>query len=390
MFDVQYHDGGTLQEEALKIYRAAISLGWQQREALQNEGKETNRAASGMIDLNEEITMDYADRSIDGIICALYTAMGKTFFMANMFEQAVESYTKALEMEPFYLDALSSRGSARIILGQYEAAAEDFSLVIAKDQKRRFQDVFTGLARVLQARENVVPGGWEPMIRIINDLIPIIESQVDSVAHPEGRAILGSSLARLYHVLFNYHDAKTQDTDAAWENLTKAYHYKMSSLPKWSTGFEAQKIQATKQIFTQGFWPDFGNESEVPIFIIGFVRSGSTLLERVLDAHPQIVGTGENSVFNGQLDRIRNKIVETSMLGDQAAMRDVIVSLGDEVIDEMQDRWNMVASGEDRAAGRERPRRFVDKMLTNYYSKYQGNSCIDHKKYISYPSIPEM
>ena len=86
--------------------------------------------------------------------------MGKTFFMANMFEQAVESYTKALEMEPFYLDAVSSRGSARIILGQYEAAAQDFSLVIAKDEKRRFQDVFTGLARVLQAREDVVPGGW--------------------------------------------------------------------------------------------------------------------------------------------------------------------------------------------------------------------------------------
>lgn len=382
MFDVQYHDGGTLQEEALTTYRAAISLGWRQREALQDEGKETNRAAAGMIDLNEEISLDYADRSIDGIICALYTAMGKTFFMANMFEQAVESYTKALEMEPFYLDAVSSRGSARIILGQYEAAAQDFSLVIAKDEKRRFQDVFTGLARVLQAREDVVPGGWEPMIRIINDLIPIIESQVDSVVHPEGRAILGSSLARLYHVLFNYHDVKTQDTDAAWENLTRAYHYKMSSLPKWSSGFEGQKIQATKQIFTKGFWPDFGNESEVPIFIIGFVRSGSTLLERVLDAHPQIVGTGENSVFNGQLDRIRNKIVETSMLGDQVAMRDVIVSLGDEVIDEMQNRWNMVASGEDRAAGRERPQRFVDKMLTNYYSKSQENIWRNQTTYI--------
>jgi hypothetical protein len=181
--------------------------------------------------------------------------------------------------------------------------------------------------------------------------------------------MLSNTLNRFYHVLFLYHDVKTKDTDAAWANLSKSYHYKMGTLPKWSAGFESQKIAATKQIFRQGFWPEgVGSQTEVPVFIIGFVRSGSTLLERVLDAHPQIVGTGENSVFNGQLDHIRNKIVETSMLGDANELTNVIKSLADDVVDEMRNRWKMVAAGENRAADREEPRRYADKMLTNYYN----------------------
>jgi tetratricopeptide (TPR) repeat protein len=369
VYDVQYHDGGTVQEEAIETYQRAIQLASEKRRKMIEEGEETNRALTGTVDVNEEITLDYSARSIDGLLCALHTALGKTYFMANMFEKAVESYSSALELESLYLDAMSSRGSSRIILGHYEEAAQDFMTVMKQDSRRRFQDVFTGMARVLQANETAVPGGWEPMIQILEEMIPLLEDQVDSVGQPEGRVMLSNTLNRFYHVLFLYHDVKTNDTDAAWENLRKSYHHKMSALPAWNAGFEGQKIAATKQIFNRGFWPvGVGSETKVPIFVIGFVRSGSTLLERVLDAHPQIVGTGENSVFNGQLDQIRNKLVETSMLGDADRLASVIQSLADGVVNEMRHRWKMVANGENRAASGLEPDRFVDKMLTNYYN----------------------
>lgn len=368
MYDVQYHDGGSMQEEAITTYQHALKLALQKRQKTIDAGEETNRALSGIVDVNEEITLDYTARSIDGIICALHTALGKVYFMSNMFEKAVASYTEAIKIEPLYLDAVSARGSSLIILGRYQEAATDFETVIERDSKRRFMDAFTGLARVLQAKEGSSTRGWDPMIRSLEELIPVLQSQHDTIQHPGGQALVGTSLARLYHVLFIYHDAKTKDTDAAWSSLTNAYKFKMKSLPPWNAGFEAQKIQATKQIFHAGFWPDVGSTSDTPIFIIGFVRSGSTLLERILDAHPEIVGTGENSVFNGQLDEIRNKIVQTSMSGDQNALKDEIERLADGVVSEMEKRWDMVASNEDRAAGRPKPRKYVDKMLTNYYN----------------------
>lgn len=45
-----------------------------------------------------------------------------------------------------------------------------------------------------------------------------------------------------------------------------------------------------------------GVESVAPIFVIGMPRSGSTLTEQILAAHPNVVGTGEDSVVSPFFD----------------------------------------------------------------------------------------
>ena len=55
----------------------------------------------------------------------------------------------------------------------------------------------------------------------------------------------------------------------------------------------------------RGYWPPpelgMGSTSKLPVFIVGFFRSGSTLLETMLDAHPSIWGMGEESVFTVEM-----------------------------------------------------------------------------------------
>ena len=51
--------------------------------------------------------------------------------------------------------------------------------------------------------------------------------------------------------------------------------------------------------------PQKGCESEVPVFILGMPRSGTSLLEQILSAHPDIFGAGELKFLPAVLDNIQ-------------------------------------------------------------------------------------
>lgn len=90
LFDVHYHDGGTVQKEAIETFHEAIKMAKTMREEMILQGQETNFIEGIQRDETYgEMLLDYDSRSIDGVLCALYTSLGKTYFMANMFERYV-------------------------------------------------------------------------------------------------------------------------------------------------------------------------------------------------------------------------------------------------------------------------------------------------------------
>jgi tetratricopeptide (TPR) repeat protein len=106
LYDVTYHDGGTKQPEALETYEVAIQMTISQRQQMLENDQDTTLSSMGSTIVNDEVMIDYPQKSVDGLLCALYTAKGKVYFMANMFERAVEAYSHCLEFAPLYLDAL--------------------------------------------------------------------------------------------------------------------------------------------------------------------------------------------------------------------------------------------------------------------------------------------
>jgi tetratricopeptide (TPR) repeat protein len=55
-------------------------------------------------------------------------------------------------------------------------------------------------------------------------------------------------------------------------------------------------LDHTKALFTREFFKEWEApeiKSEAPIFVIGMIRSGTTLVEQILSSHPQVVGAGE-------------------------------------------------------------------------------------------------
>ncbi len=55
-------------------------------------------------------------------------------------------------------------------------------------------------------------------------------------------------------------------------------------------------------------WPELKapDESESPVFVVGFPRSGTTLLEQMLDAHPQLQSMDERPFLNTLSDQLEN------------------------------------------------------------------------------------
>ena len=306
-----------------------------------------------------------------------------------MFDRAVESYEECLSYDTDYLDSLTARAQSLLILGKYAEAARDYKRALELDVDRFFVDAVSGMAKVLTAKEE--PGGWDFLVQLLEFELPKLtelhkqlRKQIDSSMDDKGSLLLhyADGLKRMHHAMFAYHHFKTKNASKAWDHLSKGNKYKMSTIAPFDAESKKEQVSRVKMVFTPEFFPAscsaaatvcIGSQSRTPIFIIGFVRSGSTLLERILDAHPLIVGTGEDSVFNGRLDDIRNQIVEASMSGDQRALQQTVKKLADDVVAAMKRRWAVVDANmhheddeEEEPKERNNPVRFVDKMLTNY------------------------
>ena len=97
-----------------------------------------------------------------------------------------------------------------------------------------------------------------------------------------------------------------------------------------------------------------GNTDRRPVFIIGFPRSGTTLLEQMLASHPSIVGVGEQSFARASLGRALSEgggtmeLLNATSVGNAAQwhlqkleerLRRLSIHGGDRIVDKLPDNY---------------------------------------------------
>ncbi len=99
----------------------------------------------------------------------------------------------------------------------------------------------------------------------------------------------------LAHVL----DARGEYAEAA-EHLDRGNALQLSEWRKCGREYDPQEHESFVTRMIGVFTPDFfqrvrgfGLESELPVFVVGLPRSGTTLIEQILASHWQIFGAGE-------------------------------------------------------------------------------------------------
>lgn len=202
----------------------------------------------------------------------LYRDLGKVYLEAGRFEEGLEAYNKALKLKP------DDEGA---IVGK----ADLFEKSGRHDEARAF-------LRPFEERGELT----FPMVAILSKLelrdgrcreaIKLIEPHLTNTHRPP------REIGMLLQTLAQCHE-KLGDVDRAFEAYSKAKA--AQALPFDRKKYEAS-VDAMMSIFTRANLarvPKARDITELPVMIASMPRSGSTLVEQIIHAHPQAFGGGE-------------------------------------------------------------------------------------------------
>jgi tetratricopeptide (TPR) repeat protein len=196
----------------------------------------------------------------------------------NQYDAAEKELKKALEINPNYVPALINYANLHEDLGRRELAAAVYERLLALDP-----DSPTALARYAGLKSFSDPE--DPLIERMRRALEARD------INPRGRANLEFALGRALDAVGSF--------DSAFQMYRQANRHSRESAPPGSSHYDlALQEKFTDQLiesFAQRVDTNMDSQQSAPqpIFICGMFRSGSTLLERLLGAHPRITAGGE-------------------------------------------------------------------------------------------------
>jgi tetratricopeptide (TPR) repeat protein len=204
-------------------------------------------------------------------LVAALGALGKTYTAAGEGELALPLFEKATKLEPNHPSLRFDHANALIALGRMDEAADVLKESIARGYR---------VAECYRALADTRKFSSEPaeLAAISGKLDEPDLTQRDRIAlhHAAGKIL--NDLGRYEEAVEEFQASKIA---AGYGFDIEAYRRRVDTLVAAFTP-QLLKSKAT-----------FGNPSEVPVFIVGMPRSGTTLTEQICASHPAVYGAGE-------------------------------------------------------------------------------------------------
>ncbi len=266
------------------------------------------------------------------------TAVDNHLFLGLALQQigsvaeALPCYERVLALDPNLALGWMGLGSVLRALGRFAEAAAAFEKASAINPE--LGAAHHGMATVRQEIAEVAE--LDRLRRIMQN--------------PEGdaadRGAAGLAMAKILDDSGRYDEAFA----AALEGNRLARAGQLAANVRYDHDVFRVRNDALMRVFTPDFFVrtrDWGNPSEMPVFIVGYFRTGSTLVEQICASHSQVFGVGETR----DLPRIAARV---QRLAPNQWTQRLFRSLADRHLDRLA----------ALAAGR---LRVVDKMLDNIY-----------------------
>jgi tetratricopeptide (TPR) repeat protein len=294
-------------EEALCAYRTAIAL-------------RSDHAAAHFAHGNALLQLQRFVEAHDAYRDALklnpesaeaHNNLGIALSKLRRSHEAVTAYRRALELKSDYAEARYNLGGALSDLGLSEDALAAYEAA-AGLRKHRFAEPLANKALLLieagqldQSRESIDQAlAVNPDSALVWQLRsqtkffapgdPDIETLEALNASAETRRISLEDRIRLEFALGKVW-MDVGDAERAFKHLDRANRLKRSTFD-YDAAATDRWLALIAECFTFPLMQGSGGQghpSEMPVFIVGMPRSGTTLVEQILASHPEIHGAGE-------------------------------------------------------------------------------------------------
>ncbi|MEP4888189.1 MAG: sulfotransferase, partial [Alphaproteobacteria bacterium] len=208
--------------------------------------------------------------------------LGWARYRAGQSQRAIADFDAVLEQVPTSIEAHYGRARALIDAGALSDAKRRLHRTIAQSPGH------AGALRELANLKELAPGDKQ-----FTGLISAIEDEATTSSR---RAVLHMAAGASCHNVGACADAFEHYRNG---NLLKDVVFDIRGYARHIDGlidsFDRQHFERTK---------GWGNPSEVPVFILGMPRSGTSLVEQILASHSRVRGAGEREEMLQLADRL--------------------------------------------------------------------------------------
>ncbi len=217
------------------------------------------------------------------------TNLGQVLRRRGDHEGAEASLRCAVELDPRHPTALNDLGVMLLVRGEFDEAAEYLRRAI--DASPGLAIAYENLARTRKFTEQD------------HDDVELLQARLRSEGlDPAARTHIHFALGKVLDDLGQY--------DEAFAQFDQANALKRSAI---NFSIEDQKRFVDEVIDTfdpacLGRLGEMSDSSEVPVFIVGMLRSGTTLVEQILASHPDVRGAGEVDYFRNLSSTLSDRL----------------------------------------------------------------------------------
>jgi tetratricopeptide (TPR) repeat protein len=306
---------------AIASYRRALELRPQLVEARNNLAQAYDGLGSEMasMGLTDEAVANFRHAiDVDPEFFEAHCNLGNALRSAGQIDAAVESYDRALRIMPRFAEAHCNRAIALRLQGQ--ALQAEAACRRALEIRPRFASVFVVLGELSADEgdfaeaerffkqaisiEPEIPEAWAG----IAGLRRMTDGDADWLKH--ARAIAARPLAPRKQAVLEFAIGKCLDDQREFEQAFAHFRHANEAAKLCRAAHDRQGLTRTVDSIIRDFdkkriveLQQNSNASARPVFIVGMLRSGTTLAEQILASHPLVKGAGElsfwSSAFSG-------------------------------------------------------------------------------------------